>query len=993
MFKQLISTLTLLVIATTTHAQQQNSSQSKYNFNSGWLVKMVDDSGAEAVTFVDTDWKKVTLPHAWNEDSAFKVHVHDLPTGIAWYRKHFKLPANAKGRKVFLEFEGIRQGGEFFLNGESIGLSENGVMAFGFDITDKVKPAPEENVIAARIDNAWSYKERETRSSFQWNDKNFYANYGGINKNVFLHVTDKLHQTLPLYSNLGTTGVYVYAQDFDIKGKSAKVTAEAQVKNEYAEPKAFSYEVAITDPQGKTVKTFGGSEQTIAPGEIEVISADAKVEGLNFWSWGYGYLYDVATTLKVGGKPVDTVVTRTGFRKLEFGHGMVKLNDRTIQFKGYAQRSTNEWPAIGLSVPPWMSDFSNALMVESNGNLVRWMHVTPWKQDVESCDRVGLMQAMPAGDSEKDVDGRRWELRVQLMRDATIYNRNNPSIVMYEGGNKGISEAHMAELKAVRDQYDPHGGRAAGCREMLDSKIAEYGGEMLYINKSARIPFWATEYSRDEGLRKYWDDWTPPYHKDGDGPEVKPGESGAPYNRNQDSFAREDVVRWFDYWQERPGTGERVNAGGVNIIFADSNTHSRGVENYRRSGEVDAMRIPKEGFFAHQVMWDGWVNTEHQHIHIIGHWNYEANVKKPVYVVSSADKVELFINNQSKGFGDQSSRFLYTWKELPFQPGEIKAVGYDAAGKKLCEDAKRTAGNPAAIKLTPRTGPNGLKADGADMALVDVEVMDAQGNRCPTALNLIKFDLQGPAEWRGGIAQGPDNYILSKELPVECGINRVILRSQPKAGKIILNASADGLKAARIELVSSPFSATDGLANTSPDAGLTARLDRGPTPAGDSVVPTRTPIRIVSATAGASAEQAGQAFDDNEETAWKNDGQRATGWIQFELERPANVNEVVLKLGGWRNKSYPLRITVEGKEAYSGTTPKTLGYVTLPLKPTQGKTVRIELVGAIDDKDGFGMVEVTGKKLDDAAASTGGAKGTLEILEAEVYEPLATTAR
>src|SRR5438093_889858 len=230
-----------------------------------------------------------------------------------------------------------------------------------------------------------------------------------------------------------------------------------------------------------------------------------------------------------------------------------------------------------------------------------------------------------------------------------------------------------------------------------------------------------------------------------------------------------------------------------------------------------------------------------------------------------------------------------------------------------------------------------MKADGADMALVDVEAVDAQGNRCPSALNLIKFDLQGPAEWRGGIAQGADNYILSKELPVECGINRVILRSLPQAGKIVLNANSEGLKPARVELVSSPFPTTDGLSKTLPDAGLASHLGRGPTPAGDSVTPTRKPLRIVSATAGAGADKANLTFDDNELTGWKNDGKRATGWIQFELERPRNVNEVVLKLGGWRQKSYPLRITVDGKEAWSGVTPKSLGYVTLPLKPTLGK--------------------------------------------------------
>ena len=101
-------------------------------------------------------------------------------------------------------------------------------------------------------------------------------------------------------------------------------------------------------------------------------------------------------------------------------------------------------------------------MVKGNANLVRWMHATPWKQDVESCDRVGLIQAMPAGDAEKDREGRQWEQRVELMRDAIIYNRNNPSILFYECGNKAISREHMIEMKAVRDKYDPFGGRAIG---------------------------------------------------------------------------------------------------------------------------------------------------------------------------------------------------------------------------------------------------------------------------------------------------------------------------------------------------------------------------------------------------------------------------------------------------------------------------------------------------------------------------------------------------
>ncbi|HYW70218.1 MAG TPA: DUF4982 domain-containing protein [Pyrinomonadaceae bacterium] len=993
-----------IAVAVTRATGAPTNVRSRYNFNSDWRVLVGDPANAQAADFDDSQWKTVTTPYAWNEDDAFKKDIKDLSTGIAWYRKHFKLPAGSSGRQIFLEFEGIRHGGEFYLNGKFIGRHEDGVMAFGFDVTDLLKPAPEENVIAARIDNSWDYKEKATGSTYEWNDRNFYANYGGINKNVFLHITDKLHQTLPLYSNLGTTGVYVYAQDFDIKGRSARLTAESQVKNDRASAQTVSYEVTITDAAGRKIADIHGGHYTLAAGETKTLSASKRLTGLNFWSWGYGYLYDVYTILKVDNRAIDVVKTRTGFRKTKFASGMVKLNDRVIQLKGYAQRTTNEWPALGSAVPAWLSDFSNRLMIESNANLVRWMHVTPWKQDVESCDRVGLLESMPAGDAEKDVEGRRWEQRLELMRDAIIYNRNNPSIVFYESGNKGVSEEHMRQMKALRDNYDPHGGRASGSREMLDSKIAEYGGEMLYINKSAHIPMWAMEYSRDEGLRKYWDEYSPPFHKDGDGP-LYQNQDASVYNRNQDSQAIENVVRWYDYWRERPGTGLRVSSGGVNIIFSDSNTHHRGAENYRRSGEVDALRLPKDGYFANQVMWDGWVDVEHPRTHIIGHWNYDAPVpkasvpgaaatgasespaiRKNIYVVSSADKVELFVNEKSQGFGAQSNRFLFTFKDIEWQPGTIKAIGYDDAGKIVSEDQKQTAGTPFAIRLTPHTGPGGLRANGSDVALIDVEVVDAQGRRCPTALNLINFSWTGPIEWRGGIAQGPDNYILAQSLPVENGVNRVIIRATRNPGQIVLRATAEGLQAADIHLRSRRTTVTDGLSTETPDDGLKSYLLRGPTPPPRPLNLTRQPVAIARAVAGGNPEKASLSFDDNEMTEWTSDGKLANAWIKYEFAQPANISEINLKLANWRTRSYPIRVLVDDKVVYEAETPRSLGYVTLAFPFVVGHSLKIELTGKPKDIDAFGqIIEVTGQK--DSPADENNKQGTLSIVEIEFYGP------
>lgn len=961
-----------------------------YDFNPGWKLFVGDPTGAAAPSFDDSGWKSVTLPRAWNEDDAFGKDIRDHSTGIAWYRKTFTLPPHTANRKIFLEFEGARQAAEIWINGRHVGAHENGVTAFGFEVGKFLRGEGEDNVIAVRTDNDWDYREKLSGERFQWADRNFNANYGGLTKNVRLHVTDPVYQTLPLYSHLGSTGVYVYATDFDLPGRRATIHAESEVRNDLGESRTFVYRVSIADRDGRVIAGFDGGRYTVEGRGRVTAAAAARIEGLNFWSWGYGYLYAVSTSLESDGAAFDTVVTRTGFRKTEFGGGVVKLNDRVIQIRGYAQRTSNEWPAVGLSVPPWLSDYSNSLMVESGGNMVRWMHITPWRQDVESCDRVGLMQMLPAGDAERDAQGRLWAQRVEAMRDAVIYNRNSPSVLVYESGNKGISEEHMAEMKALRDRYDPHGGRAAGAREMLDSKVAEYGGEMLYVDKSARQPFWATEYSRDEGLRKYWDEFSPPYHDDGEGPPYR-GQPAREYNRNQDSHAIEDVARWFDYWRERPGTGRRVAAGGLNIVFSDTNTHHRGAENYRRSGEVDAMRIPKDGFFAHQVMWDGWVDVERPRAHIIGHWNYAPGVRKDVHVVSSADAVELFVNGRSLGRGEQRYRFLFTFRGVAWEKGTVAAVGYDRAGRKVCEATHATADAPAAVRLTLHTGPGGLRADGADLALVEVEVVDRDGRRCPTALHPIEFTLGGPAEWRGGIAQGPGNGVLARTLPVECGVNRALIRSATEPGRIVLDAKSPGLAAARLVFDSHAVEGGGGWSRDFAAAALAGRLDRGPTPAAPSFIPTRSSVAIVSVTAGSRPEDAPLSFDDDETTEWTSDDALTRAWIEYRLERPEDLGEATFKLTGWRERSYPIRILVDGREAFHGITPRTLGYVTVPLKDARGSTVRVELSDPTEMRDAFAVAELEHQRNAGTRADRVPA-GALSIVEAEFYAPAASAS-
>ena len=220
-FKQLLTTCCIAIAMSTT-------ARETYNFNSGWTI--------------GKSKKTVTLPRAWNEDDAYKVGIKEMRDSVIWYKKIFTLPENANGK---LNFGAVDWKAEVFVNGKQVGLHENGVMAFGFDITNYIKAG--KNQIEVRTDNDWNYHERDTKSTYQWNNNNFNANYGGLPKNVWLHITDMVYQTLPLYSNLKTTGVYVYAKDFDISGHAATICVESEVKNETDTPVTKRLTVAVTD--------------------------------------------------------------------------------------------------------------------------------------------------------------------------------------------------------------------------------------------------------------------------------------------------------------------------------------------------------------------------------------------------------------------------------------------------------------------------------------------------------------------------------------------------------------------------------------------------------------------------------------------------------------------------------------------------------------------------------------------------------------------------
>ena len=222
------------------------------------------------------------------------------------------------------------------------------------------------------------------------------------------------------------------------------------------------------------------------------------------------------------------------------------------------------------------------------------------------------------------------------------------------------------------------------------------------------------------------------------------------------------------------------------------------------------MRLPKEAYYVCQTMF-----RNDPQVHIIGHWTYPAGTKKTIYVASNCQEVELFVNGKSLGHGTKSEHYLFSFPDVAWEPGEVKAVGYNN-GFAAATNIVRTVGPPVALRLTSITGPGGLQADGSDIALIDVEAVDAKGERCPTFQQRVDFTCNGPAIWRGGYNSGMTNTINQKYLDLECGINRVAVRSTLYPGEITVTADCPRLKPGSVTAQSHPFPVTDGYSRVMP---------------------------------------------------------------------------------------------------------------------------------------------------------------------------------
>ena len=892
-----------------------------YNFNYQWKFKLADafplrealeknkdDNGRYFYDpeYCENGWENVSVPHTFNDGELFSTRVEDGGANqtrtFSLYRKFFTLD-EVSDKKILIEFEGIRQSCFLYVNGKMAGYYENGVAPFGFDISAYVKPG--RNLVAVATDNTSTrnapycmaetpnYPDVEPGSyiaelepgtvdedkkgvGFFWNCNDFNPALGGLTKNIRLHIKPLVYLTLPLYTNLKTTGTYIFLRD-------GNVNVWAEVRNESGEAVRCSIEAAICDMDGNEVLRFNSDEEALepatlpkvpplsiipkdayvkngkhyepvndesklaptetAPEAVSVIKGEASADGLNLWSVDAPHLYTVYVRLIVNGEKADTVEFVTGFRNTAYDNMRgLKINDEPVWLTGYAQRAANEWAAVGAA-NDWLKDFDAQLVRESNANHIRWMHVAACPADIRSCDRFGVVCTQPAGDKERENFGRQWKQRTELMRDVIIYFRNSPSIIFWEVGNNAVNAAHMREMRLIKQELDPFGGRFIGCRTLSTKEVvreAEYVGTMLNRHagrfQSELMPITETEYLREESPRRVWDDFSPP---DYDYDNVWTGKGGLKqlgldvWDLTAEEFALRAAMGYSEFFNDRMGgaSGKNLYSAAVALCWTDSVQHGRqsGSENARMSGRVDGARVKKQNFDVFRIM-----QSQAPAVKILGHWNYPPkdgdNYKyavkkfngqfwektgeyayrdpehKTVYVMGSYPiaKIELYINGRLAGVCDSPIHtFVFPFEDIDItQSGSIEAKAYCYSGALIACDKIVTAGEPDRIKLTLHTGERGLIANGEDIAFYDVEVVDKNGVICPLCYDRIDFKLEGEGIFLGGYNSGRyngygknDSVIHQNHVYAECGTNRVFIRATENVGTVKLVASMNGVPA------------------------------------------------------------------------------------------------------------------------------------------------------------------------------------------------------
>jgi beta-galactosidase len=752
------------------HFGHANDSAKDFGYgsaSSGNFQKTGNFMPASLVSFDDTDWQQVNLPHDWAVELPFQNDAdlaskgfHPLgrkypETSVGWYRRVFEIPAEDAGKRITIEFDGVYRGAMVVFNGYYIGCHRGGYDSFSFDVSGFTVP-DQPNVLLVRVD---------ATESDGW----FYEG-AGIYRHVWLVKTHPVH--------VKRWGTFVRSE-IDPNGATLSILTE--VENHSNVSKGACVVSTIVDPSGAALTKEGVPQAVIQPGGQYEYRQQLQVKRPRLWSPEERNLYKLMTEVVIEGETVDRYETPFGIRSIEFDAAQgLKLNGVPLKLKGTCNHQDHA--GIGVAIPDAVQYYRIGKLQEMGSNALRTAHNPPTPELLDACDRLGMLVLDETRMMSSNPEG------LLQFENLVRRDRNHPSVFMWSMGNEE-NEANrprgvqiLTAMKAVAEKHD--GSRpvtiapvfAIGTEGLSVGDVAGYNyrdPEAAEFHKShPDKPVMGTENVSAVGTRGI-------YITDKARGVVN---SYDPYT----TTGRASAEGWWRFCNSHPWLAGGFVWTGFDYRGEPSPNGWPNVSS--QYGILDTCGFPKDTFYYYQSWW-----TNRQVFHLFPHWNWAGYEGKTiaVWVYTNLDRVELFHNGMSLGTKEVTKDSHVAWN-VKYAPGALEARGWKN-GKQVMTARRETTGPAAKLVLHPSR--NMIHADGEDVAMLAVDVQDSKGRTVPITDCLVTFRVDGPGKLIGvgngdPTDQSPDKANSRRAFSGCC---LALVQSSKIAGAIEVEATSPGL--------------------------------------------------------------------------------------------------------------------------------------------------------------------------------------------------------
>jgi beta-galactosidase len=766
----------------TFHLGHANDPAQDFGFGGGRVFDKVGrlfaqgQGGPSRPTFDDSAWRRVDLPHDWAvelpfenaaelNDYGYKPLGRNFPaTSIGWYRRVFDLPASDNGRRIAIEFEGVFRNAMVALNGHLLGTNFSGYSPFRYDVTD-LATFGGRNVLVARVD---------ATSREGW----FYEG-AGIYRHVWLEKTAPLH--------VAPDGVVITSE---VSGQAA-VSIRTEVANDSDRAAACHVVSTILDAAGKTVATASSPPFSIPAWTTHTFAQRVAVTRPALWSPDTPSLYRLVTTIEATTGAVDRCETPFGIRTMRFDakEGLL-LNGARVELKSTCNHQDHA--GVGSALPDRLQAYRIERLKAMGSNAYRTAHNPPAPALLDACDRLGMLVLDETRLFSSNEEGLS-QLDRLIRRD-----RNHPSVFAWSIANEEWSDQAVDRGRRIADTLRRRAHALDPSRPVvaaMDSGYQNGRGITLAVDvqgfnyqredidafhaKYPERPSMGTETASAFSTRGIYAD------------DAAKGYKSA-YDVNAPDYGA-TAERWWNFYATRP-----FLAGG----FIWTGFDYRGEPSpYRwpcvnsHFGVLDTCGFAKDSFFYYQAWWGA-----EPVLHLFPHWNWAGREGQviDVWCHTNLDRVELFVNGASVDAEDVARRSHVAWK-VPYASGAIEARGFKG-GRVVLTSRRETTGPPAAIVLRPDRAR--ILADGEDLSVVEVQVVDAQGRLVPTADADVTFKVTGGRLL--GVGNGdPSSHEADKADHRRAfgGLCMAIVQGTTRAGDITIEATGAGLAGATVTVV------------------------------------------------------------------------------------------------------------------------------------------------------------------------------------------------